>query len=187
LAQQLIDAEATSLRLHAGMAMGHALTGGRLLATERSLDLSIPQLKIDWPSRGGEIFHPSLNLAVGRAGNQGGGNREEALASILMMASKDGKEGGGGAREKRTQSSNRKPDKTKTESEPDLDIQPPEEAERSEVQIRGWVDLRQFYGRGGGSDADTVKLKLEPTELRWRAGPDEKWRPARPGLLKSAQ
>src|SRR4030095_5553968 len=40
-AEQMIHAEATNLQLGAGMALGHGLTGGRLITIEKGLDLSL--------------------------------------------------------------------------------------------------------------------------------------------------
>jgi len=40
LAEQMLHAEATNLQMGAGMALGHAFTGGRVLAWERALSLS---------------------------------------------------------------------------------------------------------------------------------------------------
>src|SRR4030095_8208402 len=41
LAEQFLHAEATNLQIGAGMALGHELTGGKLLLSERGLDLKL--------------------------------------------------------------------------------------------------------------------------------------------------
>ncbi len=59
-------------------------------------------------------------------------------------------------------------------------------AAKGEVEIRGEVNLDQFYGRGGGSDADTTKLKIDPDAVKWRPSPDEKWEAVSPDVLTKA-
>jgi len=47
LIEQFLHAEATNLQIEAGMALGHGLMGGRLLASERGLDLKLEFQKLE--------------------------------------------------------------------------------------------------------------------------------------------
>jgi len=166
LAEQFLHAETTNLQMKGGLGLVHALSGGRILAMERGLDLMIrSQQGMEGPA------FPSLSFAAAGA-SPSGGAQGRGLSShegtkiktpLILMSTQEGE---GKSRGKI--------------------IAPPKEGERGEFEIGGSVDLDQFYGRGGGSDADTVKLKMEPTQIRWKARPEDKWQKISPEFLEGA-
>jgi len=98
LAEQFLHAEITNLQLGAGTSLGHSLTGGRLMALERGLDLSL-----SFSSRGNRISgfpsYDGLALAVPEGRSpvrlpQEESPRERTSNAVLMSA--ENPEGGGG-------------------------------------------------------------------------------------------
>src|SRR4030095_4951176 len=81
LAEQFLHAEATNLQIGAGMALGHELTGGKLLLSERGLDLklqsrefeSVTSPRIKQASIATHPFLSPLWMFLG-AGGLGGGD-----------------------------------------------------------------------------------------------------------------
>ena len=101
LAEQFLHAEATNLQLGAGMALGHAVTGGRLQAMERGLDISLSLFPSPRVGEGARRAGEGENFAPFATATAGGPKISKALETerplILPMSGKTQgmREGGG--------------------------------------------------------------------------------------------
>jgi hypothetical protein len=80
LAEQFLHAEATNLQLGAGMALGHAVTGGGIHSLERGLDLSLRGMEVPlFPLAGTQRFRDALLLS-GLMGLNSGCDSHQGIA-----------------------------------------------------------------------------------------------------------
>src|SRR5262245_8364544 len=100
LMEQFLHAEATNLQLGTGTALGHALTGGRLQALERGLDLSLQSTEFNLLRPTPLVPSPAFAMAMagGGRGSPEGILRPEApkrpeLSTHVEMSAIDGSSG----------------------------------------------------------------------------------------------
>jgi SNF2 domain-containing protein/uncharacterized protein DUF488/helicase-like protein len=95
LAEQLLNAEITNLQIGAGMALGHSLSGGRVRAVERALDLSAsgkpPRLQ---ETRDSPFFDSLLAMAMAGNGKEGSSSPSQVLMAEKKSESTESSKGG---------------------------------------------------------------------------------------------
>jgi hypothetical protein len=99
LSEQFFHAEATNLQLGAGMALGHALSGEKLLSIEKALALQIQSKEIlPFPLLQRRDFEPVFAMVGDKISGQIPSSTEKIPTILAMSAPADGRGGRGAAR-----------------------------------------------------------------------------------------